>query len=167
MNPLVQPDPGLFIWTILTFLVLLFVLAKFAWKPLLSMLEAREEKIRKALDDADQAQVRLEQISKESEAIIAQARIDAQKIAQDGKAAAERLKEDILNKAREKSGSILEDAQKQIEAEKNRAIGEIKAEAVDISIQIASKLIEKNLSSEDNRKMIEDALKQIKFKHEA
>ena len=72
-NPLVQPDPGLFIWTILTFLVLLWALAKFAWRPLLAALEERQQTIRKSLDDAKQAQVELARLQEESAAIIAAA----------------------------------------------------------------------------------------------
>lgn len=167
MNPLVQPDPGLFIWTILTFLILLFLLAKFAWNPLLAMLDKREETIRKSLDDAEKARLELEQLQKKSEEIIAQARSEAQTIVQEGKVIAERLKDDVLNKAKDKSDEIVANAQKIIQAEKDRAIGEIKAEAVDISINIASKLIAKNLSKEDNKQLIEDALNRIQFNNEA
>ena len=73
-NPLVRIEPGLFIWTIITFLVLLAVLAKFVWKPLIEALNRREEKIRKSLEDADKAQDRMEQIQKEAEEVMAKAR---------------------------------------------------------------------------------------------
>ena len=79
-NPLVQPDPGLFIWTILTFLVLLWLLAKFAWRPLLQALENRQEMIRKSLDDAQQAKQELERLNQESARIIREARVEAQSI---------------------------------------------------------------------------------------
>ena len=79
-NPLVQPDPGLFIWTILTFLVLLFLLAKFAWRPLLAALESRQEDIRKSLDDADRAKRELEQVQEESNRIVTKARANADAI---------------------------------------------------------------------------------------
>ncbi len=167
MNPLVQPDPGLFVWTILTFLVLLFLLAKFAWKPLLLMLEKREETIRQSLDDAEKAKREIERLKEESEDIIAKARSEAQTIVMEGKTTAERLKDDVLAKAKEKSDEIVANAQNIIVAEKNRAIKEIKSEAVDISINIASKLIEKNLTIEDNKTLIEDALKRIQLADEA
>ena len=76
-NPLVQPDPGLFIWTIVTFLVLLALLAKFAWKPLLAALDSRQESIRKALDDARKAKQELEGIHTESAKLLAEARREA------------------------------------------------------------------------------------------
>ena len=79
-NPLVQPDPGLFIWTIVTFLVLLALLAKFAWGPLLQALEARQERIRKSLDDADRAKQELERLQQESTKIMQQARVEAEAI---------------------------------------------------------------------------------------
>ena len=79
-NPLVQPDPGLFIWTIVTFLVLLALLAKFAWRPLLAALDARQQSIRKALDDAQQATQELERLHQESAQIIRQARVEADAI---------------------------------------------------------------------------------------
>ena len=167
MNPLVQPDPGLFIWTILTFLVLLFLLAKFAWKPLLAMLDKREETIRKSLEDAEKAQHRLEDLQKESEDIIAQARSEAQQIVQEGKATAERLTDDVLQKAKSKSDDIVANAQKVIDAEKDRAISDIKSEAVNLSIEIAGKLISKNISKSDNKQLIDDALDKIQIKNEA
>ena len=91
-NPLVQLDPGLFVWTILTFLLLVFVLAKFAWKPLLKMLQDREDMIRSSLEDAEKAKSELERLNEESEAIMAKARSEAQSILADGKAAAEKVK---------------------------------------------------------------------------
>ncbi len=166
-NPLVQPDPGLFIWTILTFLVLLFMLRKFAWKPLLSMLEKREEMIRKSLDDAEQAKLELERLSQESQEIVDKARTEAQNIVSDGKSTAEKVKEDILRTARDKADMIVEDAKKQIKSEKDKAIGEIKSEVVNLSLQIANKLIGKNITKSDNQTLIEKSLKEINLKHEA
>src|SRR6266513_5245253 len=91
-NPLVQPDPGLFIWTILTFLVLLGLLAKFAWRPLLQALERRQESIRQSLDDARQAKQELERLHQESAQIIRQARVEADGVITRSRADAERLR---------------------------------------------------------------------------
>ncbi len=160
-NPLVQLDPGLFIWTIITFLVLFSVLAKFAWKPLLKMLEGREEMIKQSLEDAEKAKAELERLNLESEAIIAKARSDAQSILTEGKSAAEKLKEDTLAKTKERTNLLLENAQKQIEVEKDKAIADIKSEVVNLSLNVAKKLIRKNLSSEDNKSLIEESLKKV------
>jgi len=161
MNPLVQLDPGLFVWSIITFMVLFFVLAKFAWKPLLKMLQDREDMIRTSLDDAEKAKVELERLNEESESIMAKARSEAQTILADGKAAAEKVKEDTVAKAKEQANKIREDAEKQILVEKDKAIADIKQEVVNISLSVAEKLIHKNLSDADNKALIEESLKKV------
>ena len=160
-NPLVQPDPGLFIWTILTFLVLLFLLAKFAWGPLLKALEERQEMIRKSLDDADRAKQELERLHQESAQIIAEARGEAQSIVAKSRAAAETVREDLKQKAKEEADALVRGAQRQIQLETARAIQQIRHEVVDLSLAVASKLIKKNLTQEDNDALIQDSLSQI------
>lgn len=161
-NPLVQPDPGLFIWTILTFIVLLFLLGKFAWKPLLQALESRQESIRKSLDDAEQARQELEQVQSESARIVAKARADADAIIANSRADAAKLQEELKQKARAEADGILQNAEKQIQRQTEQSLGQIRGEAVEISLMIASKLIQRNLSEEDNTRLIEDTLKQIR-----
>ena len=160
-NPLVQPDPGLFIWTILTFLVLLGLLAKFAWKPLLHALENRQEMIRKSLDDAEQAKRELERVQQESATIVSQARVEADSIVANSRADAAKLREDLRQKARVEADSIVANAERQIHQETERALSQIRKEAVDVSLMVASKLIQRNLTKEDNEVLIEEALKQI------
>jgi F-type H+-transporting ATPase subunit b len=161
MNPLVQPDPGLFIWTILTFLVLLGLLAKFAWRPLLQALDSRQEAIRKSLDDAQQAKLELERLQRESAQIIREARVEAESIVSRSRSDAERLKEEIKQTARAEAGTILQNAERQIGLETQRALQQIRHEAVDLSVMIASKLIQRNLSKEDNEKLIDEAIRQV------
>ena len=165
-NLLTQVKPGLYIWTIITFLLLFYVLAKFAWKPLLKMLEERENLIKSSLDDAEKARQELEKINSESEVIISQARSEAQSILSDGKAAAEKIKDDTIAKAKDEASKIREDAKHQIQVEKDKAITDIKKEVVDLSISVAEKLINKNISEQDNSSLIEESLKKIK-KYEA
>ena len=160
-NPLVQPDPGLFIWTILTFLVLLGLLAKFAWKPLLHALENRQEMIRKSLDDAEQAKRELERVQQESATIVSQARVEADSIVANSRADAAKLREELRQKARTEADSIVANAERQIHQETERALSQIRKEAVDVSLMVASKLIQRNLTKEDNEVLIEEALKQI------
>ena len=160
-NPLVQPDPGLFIWSILTFLVLLFLLAKFAWGPLLKALEERQETIRKSLDDADQAKQELERLNQESAQIIAAARGEAQSIVAKSRAAADTVREDLKQKAKEEAEALVRGAERQIQLETARAIQQIRHEVVDLSLAVASKLIKKNLTQEDNDALIQDSLTQI------
>ncbi|MEE9190881.1 MAG: F0F1 ATP synthase subunit B [Candidatus Neomarinimicrobiota bacterium] len=166
-NPLVQPDPGLFIWTIITFLVLLWLLAKFAWKPLLALLEKREENIRNSLKDAEKAREELEALNQKTEKLLAEARVEAQGIVSAGRAAAEKLQDDLARKAKEKSESLIAESKRQIQSEKDEALSEIKFEVVTLSLEIASKLIEKNLSDKDNRELIDSTLKNIQKNHEA
>ena len=160
-NPLVQLDPGLFIWTILTFLVLLGALAKFAWRPLLQALSVREETIRKSLADAEKARQELERLNQESQAIIRQARVEAEAIVGASRADAERLRGELREKARAEAGGIIKNAERQIQLETARAVEQIRHEAADLSVAIASKIIQKNITKEDNQRLIDEALKQL------
>jgi len=166
-NPLVQPDPGLYIWSIIIFLVLAFLLMKFAWKPLLAMLEKREDNIRQSLLDAEKARDELANVKEDNEKLLNEARTESQAIVASGKKNAERMKEEIVEKAQSKSDTILEDAKKQINLEKDRAILEVKAEVVNLSMEVAKKLIKKNLSKKDNLKLINDSISSINPKNEA
>lgn len=163
MNPLVQPDPGLFIWTIVTFLVLLGLLWKFAWRPLLGALESRQEVIRKSLEDADRAKQELERLQQESTQIIRKARIDAESVIAQSRADAEKLREQLKQQAKEESEAILRNAQQQIQMQTREALRQIRQEVADMSVEIASKLLERNVSKEDNKRLIEETLKQIEM----
>ena len=166
-NPLVQPDPGLFIWTIVTFLVLLALLAKFAWRPLLEALESRQESIRKSLDDAHKAKQELERLQQESAQIIRQARVEADAIITRSRSDAERLREEMRQKARAEADAIVKNAERQIQLETTRALQQIRTEAVDLSVMIASKIIQRNLSKEDNERLIDEALRQVHSRPQA
>lgn len=166
-NPLIQLDPGLFVWTILTFLILFGLLAKFAWKPLLKALSDREEKIRTSISKAEEAQTKLESLTSEGEIIIAKARSEAQSIIADGKTTADKLRSNMESKAKEKALSIIDQAEKQISAEKEKAIIEIRGEVATLSIEIAEKLIRKNLSKEDNMELINETLDHARKVNEA
>ncbi len=161
-NPLVQPDPGLYIWTIGTFSLLLYLLGKFAWRPLLQALESRQDSIRKSLDDADQAKKELAQVQEESARIVAKARADADAIVASSRADATKLQEELKQKARTEADGIIQNAEKHIQLQTDRSLAQIRGEAVELSLMIASKLIQRNLSEEDNSRLIEDTLKQIR-----
>jgi len=160
-NPLVQPDPGLFIWTIIVFLGLLWGLKKLAWGPLLAALETRQNGIRQSLDDAQQAKQELERLNAESAQIVARARVDADAIITQSRADGERLREEIRQKARGEADVIVKNAERQIQLETSRALEQIRHEAVELSVMIASKIIQRNISKEDNERLIADALKQV------
>jgi F-type H+-transporting ATPase subunit b len=160
-NPLVQPDPGLFIWTILTFLVLVGLLAKFAWRPLLQALEARQQTIAKSLEEAQRARTELERIQRESAQMMAQARVEAEGVIARSRADAEALREELKQKARTEAASIVKNAERQIQLETARAVQQIRSEAVDLSVAIASKILRRQVSKEDNQALIEETLKQV------
>lgn len=160
-NPLVQPDPGLYIWTIVTFLVLVALLAKFAWRPLLAALDERQQAVRKSLDDVRQARQELEKVHADSAKILAQARVEAEAIVSSTRTDVNQFREEMRQKARAEADGIVKNAERQIELETARALQQIRNEAVDISVNIASKLLQRNVSKADNARLIEDAFKQI------
>ena len=164
-NPLVQTDPGLFIWTIVTFLVLLALLAKFAWRPLLEALDTRQNAIRKSLDDAQQARQELERLNTESAQIVARSRQEADAIITQSRADGDRLREEIRQKARAEADVIVKNAERQIQLETSRALEQIRHEAVELSVAIASKIIQRNLTREDNERLIDEALRQVQARH--
>jgi F-type H+-transporting ATPase subunit b len=164
-NPLVQPDPGLFIWTILTFLVLVGLLAKFAWRPLLEALERRQATIAGALDDAKLARQELERLQKESAEMMRQARVEAEAIIARSRSDADALREELKLRARTEAATIVKNAEQQIQLEAARAIQQIRHEAIDLSVSIASKILQRQVSREDNEALIEATLKQVEARH--
>ena len=161
MNPLVQPDPGLYIWTILTFLVLLAALYWLAWRPLLAALEERQTSIGQALDDARKAKQELERLHGESARILAEARAEADTILARTREDASRFRDELKQKAQAEAANVVKNAERQIELETARALQQIRAEAVDLSVAIASKILQRNVSREDNQRLIEETFRQI------
>lgn len=161
MNPLVQPDPGLFIWTILTFLVLVALLARFAWRPLMEALDRRQAGIARSLEDARRAQQELERLQRESAQMMANARAEAEAIVSRSRSDAEALREELKQKARAEAAAIVKNAERQIQLETARAVQQIRQEAVDLSVAIASKILRRQVSKEDNEGLIEETLKQV------
>jgi F-type H+-transporting ATPase subunit b len=160
-NPLIQPDPGLFIWTIITFLVLVGLLAKFAWKPLLRALQSRQESIRRALDDAQKAKEELDRVRIEAAEIIRQARVESGSIFAKARSEADKFGDELRKKAKLEAESIIQNAQQQIQSESRKALQAIRNEAVDLSLMMASKLIKQHITKEDNEKLIAQTLEQL------
>ena len=158
---LLSPAGGLMFWTLVIFAVLFFVLSKFAFKPILAAVQGREQELRDAMDqarvDRDAAAAELAGQKKLLEA----ARVDAQKIIADGRLTAEKMRADLLEQTKAQQGEMLERAKRDIAAEKNSAIAELRREAVDLAIAGASRVIEKNLDDTQNRKLIENYLASV------
>ena len=160
-NPLIQPDPGLYLWTIVTFLVLFALLRKYAWKPLLDALDSREQAIRKALEAAGKAKEEFQNLQGQSQEILSQAGAEAQSIIAESRGQAEKLKGEILQEARTRAEGIVEAAEKQIQAEKDKALRDIREEVVTLSLTVASKLIRQNITSKVDQALIEESMNQI------
>ena len=154
-------DPGLFMWTIVTFLIVLFILKWKAWGPLMSALDKREKDIREALSSAEKAREEADKVAEDYDEMIRKAQSEAQKIVAESKTTGERVREEIKETAEKEARDILDKAQVQIDSEKKKAVQEIKSVVVDFSLQAASKVIEKNLESEDNRRLINDTIEGI------
>jgi F-type H+-transporting ATPase subunit b len=161
MNPLVQPDPGLYIWTIVTFLLLLVAFNKLAWQPLKATLKAREDSIQKSLDDARQARQELERLNAESARILSGARAEADTILARTREDANRFRDEMKQKAQADSANIVRSAERQIELQTARALEQIRTEAADLSVAIASKILQRTVSKEDNERLIEETFRQI------
>jgi F-type H+-transporting ATPase subunit b len=161
MNPLLQLDPGLYIWTIIIFLGLLWAFNKLAWTPLRATLNAREDSIRKSLDDARQAREELKQLRAESAKMLAEARAEADTILTRTREDANRFRDEMKVKAHAEASGIVKNAEQRIEMETARALQQIRAEAVEFSVAIASKILQRNVSKEDNERLIEETFRQI------
>ena len=135
-NPLFTIDPGLFIWSIIIFLLVLFILKRYAWTPLLNFIDERETEISDSLAMAESAKADLEQVREESEKILNEAKNQSKSIVSDGKQRAEQSANTILNDAKQKSDEFVLDAKKKIDVEKKRAIKDIKEEYISKCIYI-------------------------------
>jgi F-type H+-transporting ATPase subunit b len=160
-NTLTKVDPGLFVWTILVFLGLLAALRALAWKPLLAGLKNRQDSIAKSLDDAKQARQELERLNVESQRILAEARNQAEAIISQTRDDASRFRDELKQKAQAEAAGIVKNAEKQIALETSRALQQIRQEAVELSVTIASKLLQRNVSRADNERLIDETFKQL------
>lgn len=164
---LLSPSGGLMLWTILIFVVLLLVLSRFAFKPMLAAVEAREHALQAALDAAARDRDEAARVLAEHRQQLDNARAEAQKLIADGRATAEKLRNDLLEQARLQQGEILERARRDIETEKTNAIAALRREAVDLAIAGAGKVIERNLDESANRKLVEDFLGSLSLDRKA
>ena len=164
MNPLVQPDPGLYIWTIVTFLILLALLSRFAWRPLLDALEKRQDAIRTSLDDARKAKEELARLQAESARILAEARTEAANIISSTRSDAARFADEMKQKARADAEGVVRNAQREIDTQTNRAIETIRREAIDLSVAVATKILRRDVTKSDNERLVDDAIREMQAK---
>ena len=157
-SKLLQPEWGVFFWTGITFLIVLVIMSRVAWKPLLGALEQRENAIRDSLkqaqDDRDAAAKQLA----EHRGLVEEARRDRAEARERGQREAEQLKEQILGEAREERERMLDQTQRQVDASMRQARSEMRQLVVDLSIQAAEKLVTRNLDDPTQRKLVEEYL---------
>ncbi|HUF89448.1 MAG TPA: F0F1 ATP synthase subunit B [Gemmatimonadota bacterium] len=158
---LLSADPGLIVWTIVTFLLLLGILWKFAWNPILGALEAREMAIQKTIDDAERLQAEAAAILEEHQKRLAEARAEGNRVLDEARQAGEHMKQDILEKARAEAEKVLERAHRQLELETEQAIQTIRAQAADLALKAAEKVIERSLTDADHRRFAAEAIEEL------
>jgi F-type H+-transporting ATPase subunit b len=149
---------GLMIWTIVLFLLLLGVLRKYAWGPILAALDAREEGIQGALDKAANEREEAQRLLAEHKAALADSRKEAQQILADAKAAGEQIRKDIEEKARVEAQGMVESARKEIVRERNEALDSIRQESVDLALAAASRLLQERLDDDRDRTLVQNYL---------
>lgn len=161
---LVQPDFGLLFWQTVTFLIVLFILGKFAWKPILGALKEREADIEEALSAAENAKEEMKRLHAANEKLLQDARIERDKIIKEASAVANSIITEAKDKATAESNRIVENARIAINNEKLSALTEVKNQAATLAIDIAEKLLRKELSdSKAQKELVSEYLKEAKF----
>jgi len=155
---LVTPDIGLLFWMTLTFLIVLFLLSKFAWKPITQMLRERDKSIEDALAQADKAKAEMAKLNADNERLIKEAQVERDNILKAAREAKEQMIAEAKSKAKEESDKLVAAARESIENERKAAITEIKNQVALLSLEIAEKLIKKDLSTDANQKALNEKL---------
>jgi F-type H+-transporting ATPase subunit b len=158
---LLSPNTGLMFWTLLIFIVLFFILQRFAFKPLTAAVEARERALEEAIQgaqrDREEAARQLQEQIKALEA----ARAEAQRVIAEGRTTGEKLRADMLEQTKQQQHELLARARVEIDNERVRAIADLRREAVDLALAGASRVIERNLDDQTNRKLVESFLSTV------
>jgi F-type H+-transporting ATPase subunit b len=155
---LIKPGIGLIVWTTVVFVLLLFLLSKYAWKPILNAIKEREEGITNALSAAEKAKEEMKALQAGNEKILAEARAERDAMLKDARDAKDAMVNEAKNKAKSESDRILATAREQITNEKNAAITELKNQVATLSIEIAEKILKSELSSDDKQKALVSTL---------
>ena len=158
---MLEINSGLILWTILTFVIVLIILRKAAWKPLLGALAAREESIRASLREAADARAQAARLLEEHKRQLAQAEEQARRIIMDGRDMGDRLKGEILEKANATTRVMIEQAKEEIRREKDAALTQLRSEATDLVIAAAGKILDANLDTPKQRQLADAAIREI------
>jgi len=152
---------GLMIWTLVIFGVLMFVLAKTAWPAILKQVEEREARIRQQLEDAARANAEAQRLLAEYQGQLARAKAESQDLLAQGRQAGEKLRDEMVAKGRADQENLLARARQEIALERDRAVAELRREAVELSLAAATKVIERNLDTDADRKLVQDYLSSL------
>ncbi len=158
-------EPGLMIWTVIVFVALLLILRKFAWPALLGAVEARERALEEQLAEAERNRAEAARLLAEHEKLIAEGRASAHALLAEARAAAERERALAMEKTRQEQEELLERARRDIAAERDRAVADLRREAVDLSLAAASKLLGERLNSDNDRRIVQEYLTSLEAKH--
>ncbi|MCR9182147.1 MAG: F0F1 ATP synthase subunit B [Flavobacteriaceae bacterium] len=156
---LVTPGFGLVFWTAITFLILLFILKKFAWKPILGAVSSREESIKDALAAAEAARREMENLQADNERILQEARAEREAMLKDARDMKNKMIADAKEEAKQSADKMIAQAQEAIQSEKKAAIAELKGQVASLSLEIAEKVVKQELSNKGQQeKLVEDML---------
>ncbi|MFH0976710.1 MAG: F0F1 ATP synthase subunit B [Spirochaetota bacterium] len=158
---LLKVEPGLLIWTIITFLTMVLILWKSAWKPIVNALDSRAQKLKGDIEKAERSRADAEAILKKHSEMMENAREETAKIIAEGKTSAEKIRSEIIAKASQESKDIADRAKREVVMAKDKAVSELKLEIVNIATDIASKIIVKNLKPEDQEAIVKNALNKV------
>jgi F-type H+-transporting ATPase subunit b len=151
-------NPGVSIWTLVIFLILMVALAKTAWPAILKAVEEREKKIQAQIEAAEKANQEAQRVLADYQQKLAAARNEAQELLAAGRQAAEKVREEIAARARAEHEELIGRARREIAAEREKALAELRGEAVELSLAAASKVLERNLDSEADRRLVREYL---------
>jgi F-type H+-transporting ATPase subunit b len=162
-NALIQVVPGLMIWTIVAFLVTVFVLKRYAFGPIQKTIDERRERIRRAIEEADAARAEARRLLEEHKALLGQARGHADEILAEARKAREAMERRMREETETERQRRLEETRREIQAETQRALEQIRSEVAELTLIAASKVTGKVLDDADHRRLIEDAIKSLDF----
>jgi F-type H+-transporting ATPase subunit b len=162
-NPLIEVNPGLMIWTIICFLGVLFVLKRWAFGPIQSMIDARRERIQASLDEADRARDEARSLLEEHRKLIGQAKSESEEILSEARRIADAQRERVRAETEEDRQRRLEETRRQIEQATQAALGQIRDEVGKLSLAAAEKITRKSLTGPDQQRLIDEALAEIDF----
>lgn len=162
---LVTPDVGLLFWTFISFAILLFLLRKFAWKPILGTVNDREQSIKEALESAEKARLEMQNLTADNERILKEARMEREALLKEARDIKSKMIADAKDEAQQQASKLIEQAQSAIQSEKKAAISELKNQVAELSVGIAEKVLQDELSSKDKQlSIVEDMLSKATLK---